>query len=282
MKFLIFSKNPNEKSNLRIIREAKKRGHQITINTLPNLLVTSDFSGSFKVYEHYDLVHAFSGNKALVQIVNDIFLDFGLAVVNANSHKLGAYSKFSQMKLYSMHNILVPATIYTVAPEWNYLTTMLGEPFVVKPINGSKGVGVQLINSPAELNKIVKPSQSIFQTNINNDSDYRVHVFGGRACCMFRRIRKSGFVNNVSCGADTKSVQDMQERKILSVIAECVARVGGFDYVGVDIVRSLDDGKYYVLETNSAPGVYDVEIDSGEDYALKIVDLYENMVLNKH
>ncbi|MBP9709041.1 MAG: ATP-grasp domain-containing protein [Oligoflexales bacterium] len=281
MKFLIFSRNPDARSYKRIINEAENRKHKILITQTPDLDVSTDFSSSFYPYREFDLVHVLSGNKFLNQNLNRIFANMSIAVVNKNLSEFDTHSKLSQMSFYSNQGIPVPKTIYTMNPAWHKLTATLGADFVGKPINGSKGDGVVLIKSQKELEKIEYPSQYIFQAHIINDGDYRVHVFGGEACCLYKRVRKSGFVNNVSQGAVTEVVTNSLEIAQLVDLAKMTAQVGGFDYVGVDIVRSLVDGKLYVLETNSAPGMYDVQIDSGEDYAVKIIDFYEKMVLNK-
>jgi ribosomal protein S6--L-glutamate ligase len=279
MRFLIFSRNPNARSYKRIIAEAESRNHEIVFARIPNLNITSEFSKPFDVYKQFDLVHVLSGNRFLNQGINAIFNRWSVSVVNGNLGEFDTQSKLSQMNFYYKAGIPVPKTIYSMNPVWKEMTDILGQDFVGKPIYGSKGEGVILLKDPVDLNGIVNATQYIFQEHIKNDCDYRVHVFGDVACCLYRRKRKSGFVNNASQGAITEPLMDSEEMKSLKELAVLTANAGGFDYVGVDIVRSLDNGKLYVLETNSAPGMYDVEQDSNEDYAVRIIDFYEHSVI---
>ena len=136
-------------------------------------------------------------------------------------------------------------------------------PYVIKPINGSKGYGVNLIKDKNDLEKTVGHFIDLFkkekkykifiqQKYIQNHGDYRVLVIGSKVIGAILRFSNDlrEFRNNLSLGGSGKNVDLNDEIVDLSLSS---AKAVGAEICGVDIMQSSVDGKYYILEVNRAP-----------------------------
>jgi tetrahydromethanopterin:alpha-L-glutamate ligase len=126
-------------------------------------------------------------------------------------------------------------------------------PLVLKPLFGSQGRGLRLINGPTALPAAedvagVYYLQQFIRGRAAGWRDWRVFVVGGRAiAAMIRHGRQ--WRTNASQGARCEGVPAMGE---LASLATAAAAAVGADYAGVDIVQDADD-RYLVLEVNSMP-----------------------------
>ena len=126
-------------------------------------------------------------------------------------------------------------------------------PLVLKPLFGSQGRGLRLIDGLAAL----PPTDEVagvyyLQQFIRGRSpgwrDWRVFVVGGRAIAAMIR-HGNHWRTNASQGARCEGVPAAGE---LATLATAAAAAVGADYAGVDIVRDADD-RCLVLEVNSMP-----------------------------
>lgn len=119
---------------------------------------------------------------------------------------------------------------------------------IIKPLFGSQGQGVRLVNNPYPL-PMDRYVEGVFylQKQINASHDFRVFVINNKAIAAIRR-RGESWLHNVALGAQCKAVDDAD---ILG-LAEQAAKVLDIAYCGVDIIRDAD-GVLYVLEVNSIP-----------------------------
>jgi tetrahydromethanopterin:alpha-L-glutamate ligase len=146
-----------------------------------------------------------------------------------------------------------------------------GEKVVVKPLFGSQGVGLRLLETPA----IPEPAevngayylQRFIDTGTGSWHDWRIFVAGDRAiAAMIRRGRH--WITNVMQGAECEATAAEGEPAHLAVAA---ARAVGAGYAGVDIVRDRD-GKFLILEVNSVPAWKGLQSVTDFDVAQAIVD----------
>ena len=126
-------------------------------------------------------------------------------------------------------------------------------PLVLKPLFGSQGRGLRLIDGlaalpPADEVAGVYYLQRFIRGRAPGWRDWRVFVVGGRAVAAMIR-HGTHWRTNASQGARCEGVPAVGE---LATLATAAAAAVGADYAGVDIVRDADD-RCFVLEVNSMP-----------------------------
>ena len=126
-------------------------------------------------------------------------------------------------------------------------------PLVLKPLFGSQGRGLRLIDGlaalpPAEEVAGVYYLQQFIRGRAPGWRDWRVFVVGGRAVAAMIR-HGTHWRTNASQGARCEGVPAAGE---LATLATAAAAAVGADYAGVDIMQDADAG-YLVLEVNSMP-----------------------------
>lgn len=151
------------------------------------------------------------------------------------------------------------------------------EILVIKPLFGSQGEGVRLI----EPNKLPLPMDAFvdgvfylqkFVNTGHNKHDYRVFVVGNQAVAAMRRSGE-GWLHNVAQGAKC------EENDELDVLALAIQAAQAVDiaYCGVDIIRDAD-GKLWVLEVNSIPAWRGLQ----EATSINIAQILVNDFLSKN
>ncbi|MEI7916925.1 MAG: RimK family alpha-L-glutamate ligase [Methylophilaceae bacterium] len=147
-------------------------------------------------------------------------------------------------------------------------------PLVIKPLFGSQGNGVRLLQLG---DKLPVPMEAYvdglyyLQRYIDSGEgvwhDYRVFVIRGKAIAAMLR-HGSSWVNNVALGAQCEAVSPEGE---LGALAEAAAVAIDIDYCGVDIIRDRH-GKLFVLEINSIPAWKGLQSVLEIDVAQALVD----------
>ncbi len=176
------------------------------------------------------------------------------------------------------HGIPTPDT-WVCESRHEALQVMLSEisensPLVIKPLFGSQGKGVRLIQQgdalpvPMEahvdglyyLQRYVDSGEGVWH-------DHRVFVIRGKAIAAMVRHGES-WVNNVALGGRCEVVAHDGE---LGALAEAAAKAVDIDYCGVDIIRDRH-GKLFVLEVNSIPAWKGLQGVVALDIAQALVD----------
>jgi RimK family alpha-L-glutamate ligase len=98
--------------------------------------------------------------------------------------------------------------------------------------------------------------------------DLRAFVIGDEVVASMRR-RSEGWKTNISAGGRAEAYVLEEELVELSLKA---ARIIGLEYTGVDLLRSEEDGRVYVVELNSTPGWQGLQTVTDTDIALRVVD----------
>ncbi len=129
----------------------------------------------------------------------------------------------------------------------------LGHRTVLKPLFGSQGTGLRLLERAPDMGAI-EPAGGIFylQRYIEREDgdwfDWRVFVIGGRAVAAMRRDGSS-WITNVKQGASCHAALIDSEMRRLS---ESAVDLLGLYYGGVDLIED-GRGRICVLEVNSIP-----------------------------
>lgn len=145
-----------------------------------------------------------------------------------------------------------------VAPQYAIETHSIGSvdgaklqyPVLVKPPDGTCGRGVRLLENVEDF-RCSRQSSLIVQPFIRNDGDWRVVVIDGKAVSAIKRVGRIGQVtNNIATGSYAIAERDPAVLERVFEVAEAAAAALEFDYVGIDVIRDLDDGGFYFLEAN--------------------------------
>lgn len=128
-----------------------------------------------------------------------------------------------------------------------------GKTLVIKPLFGSQGKGVRLIEHPQQF----ALPQDMFVDGIYYlqekidcgvyQHDYRVFVVNGEPVAVMRR-QGDDWLHNVARGARCSACDETD----VSDIGVQAAAAIGINYAGVDIMRDKN-GKLWVIEVNSIP-----------------------------
>ncbi len=139
------------------------------------------------------------------------------------------------------------------AQDLIYRKSLDGIKFVLKPLFGSMGRGLRLLDSENEvpdseevagvyyLQEYVPSTEAMWR-------DWRVMVSGQRAVCAMER-RSSNWITNRSQGASCYTAE--MEAEVLRIAEQAVMAVGGY-YGGVDMIHT-PQGEWKVLEVNGVP-----------------------------
>ena len=141
-----------------------------------------------------------------------------------------------------------------------------GQKLVLKPVFGSQGIGVQLVDRhtglvPDERFAGLYYLQAFVDRGEPGWFDIRVFVIDGQARAAMRRHGQS-WVTNRAQGARCESLPLGEG---LRELAEAAVRAIGIDYAGVDLIPDAD-GQLQVIEVNGIPawqglqGVTDLNI----------------------
>ncbi|MFN0059112.1 MAG: RimK family alpha-L-glutamate ligase [Planctomycetota bacterium] len=187
-----------------------------------------------------------------------------------------ARNKRTTIERLSAARLPTPATVYLQDFEQIDAAIRIvgGPPVIVKPVVGSQGRGVELLESwsaaRAGIHAVLSRNQQILiQEYVAQErpSDLRLFVIGGRMVAAMRRRAAPGRVQaNLHRGGSAERCEPTAETRDLACRA---ARVAGLEIAGVDIIESARGP--LVLEVNPAPGLEGISAASGIDVAGEIV-----------
>ena len=172
--------------------------------------------------------------------------------------------------------IATPETIFS--SDFHYVRGQLrtgfaaGKEYVLKPLFGSQGKGVQRVRCAADLAQY-HPAQGVLyaQEFIDNGQghgiDYRVFVVANKVVAMMQRSSE-GWLCNVAHGAEVSTVHLDSETQAMAIAA---AKALDMDYAGVDLI-SDQNGKFWVSEVNSVPAWHGLQSTTETPVAAAICD----------
>ncbi len=200
-------------------------------------------------------------------------------------------------------HVLMPKTVgfldYNVAEEYQkYLKYRSKEaiisaiknkfcfPLVIKKNKGALGVNVFLCLSRSEisesLDKIFNKNSSqydyvaIAQEYIEPDREFRIIYFRGRPVLAYERISDNKrFGVRYWDTAKGRTIPLDDAMIVMSITKNLNYAIGlpGLEFVGVDVILD-NDGKYVLIELNSAPKFNNFIANNGKD---KVILMYEKI-----
>jgi len=180
----------------------------------------------------------------------------GKVVINDPSAIERCIDKFYSLSLLYENGLPVPRTAVTEnANEALKAFRELGQDvIVVKPIFGSRGIGITRISDVDVAERIFRTLQFYHKVIYiqefiqHGQRDIRMFVIGDRVVASMYRESDS-WKTNIARGARPVAFEPSDELKDMAVRA---CRVLGCEVAGVDVLEGRDG--YYITEINSQPG----------------------------
>jgi RimK family alpha-L-glutamate ligase len=280
---MIITPNPSDIEVTTLTEELNKRGYKVD-HFIPGDYVVD-------IFEFSDRFEALDPKKALVRGIGasatqKIFfrLDIltaieglGIKLINSRESLEIASDKLLSSLFLKNHGIPTPKTIVceNSSDALDAFKTLGGD-VVLKPLYGSKGIGITRINDKAfaenviytldELNMIFYLQEFIEHYH----RDIRIFVLGNEAIAGMYRV-SDNWKTNISAGGKEKPIELTKDLKHLAIKA---AKAVKTEIAGVDIIESRDG--FQVLEVNSIPGFTALQKVTDINLTKKIIDYFLN------
>ncbi|MFW9950855.1 MAG: RimK family alpha-L-glutamate ligase [Candidatus Thorarchaeota archaeon] len=263
MHTMIITPKPDDPEVQTLTKEFESRGFKVRYfvpSTIKVKIKINQFQKQFEDLNPYGaLVRGFGAGPTQkiffrLDLLNAIE-EYGVKLINSRQSLEIASDKFLTSMYLEKHNLPTPKTIVCENPN-DALDSFeeLGGDIVLKPLYGSKGVGITRINDKGfaenvfhtlgQLNEIFYLQEFIEHSN----RDIRILVLGDRAVAGMYRV-SDNWKTNVYFGAKTEPLELTTELTNLAIKA---AKITKTDIAGVDIVESKEG--LLILEVNSIPG----------------------------
>lgn len=197
----------------------------------------------------------------------------GTRVVNSPSAIEKAVDKYYALTLLEEGGIRVPRTVVTKSSRIALRAFKeLGEDVVVKPLFGSRGIGITRVTDFEIARRVFRSLTFLHHVLYlqefvpHGNRDVRAFVIGSRVVAAMHRVSDS-WRTNVSLGAKAIALEPSVEVAKLAVKA---SRVLGCEIAGVDIMEGPNG--YVINEVNSQPGFRGLQSTTKVDIAKAIVD----------
>lgn len=281
MQSMIITPNPSDPEVLSLTKEFKKREYRVKYFIPSTMKVNISFKAKFKsqfknLKPKAALVRGFGA-----AVTQKIFfrLDILRAIEECNVKLINsrealeiASDKFLTSVFLDNHKIPTPKTIVCEDPI-RALEGFeeLGKNCVIKPLYGSKGVGITRLNDRGFAENVIfslsKLNQVFYLQEFieHHNRDIRILVLGDKVIAGMYRI-SDNWKTNINFGAKPEPIEITQELENIAIKAANVTRT---EIAGVDIVES--ERGFLVLEVNSIPGFTAIQKVSDVNIAEEIV-----------
>ncbi len=201
--------------------------------------------------------------------------EYGIKLINSRESLEIASDKFLTSIYLERYKIPTPKTIICENPnDAIEAFDELGGDIVLKPLYGSKGVGItritdkgfaeNVIYTLSQLNEVFYLQEFIEHYN----RDIRILVLGDKAIAGMYRV-SDNWKTNIHAGARMEPLELTEELKTLAIKA---AKITKTEIAGVDIVESKNG--LLVLEVNSIPGFTALQKVTDVNLAEEIVSFF--------
>lgn len=285
-KTMIITPNPSDPEVKLLTDKFEKKGYSVKHFIPANVKVNiSNFS---QLFEELDpkaaLVRGF-GAAATQKIFFRLDIltaieELNIKLINSRESLEIASDKFLTSIFLQNHNIPTPKTMICEKTS-DALSAFdeLGKDVILKPLYGSKGIGITRITDKAfaenviyalgQLNHVFYLQEFVEHKN----RDIRILVLGDKAVAGMYRI-SDNWKTNVHAGAKVEELELTEELKELCIKAAKIVRT---EIAGVDIIETKNG--YQVLEVNSIPGFTALQKVSDINLAEAIIDFFLKQVL---
>ena len=286
MHSMIITPNPSDPEVIVLSNELKKRGYDVKYFIPSEIKVKINISKFEKVFEDLNprraLVRGF-GASATQKIFFRLDIlraieEYEVRLINSRESLELASDKLLTSILLEKHNIPTPKTIVCEDPNEALASfEELGKDVILKPLFGSKGIGMSRLNDRgfaenviyklSHLNEIFYLQEFIE----HNNRDIRVLVIDDKAIAGMYRV-SDNWKTNIHAGARVEPIELTSELKSLAIKA---AKAVKTEIAGVDIVES--ENGYYVIEVNSIPGFTALQKVTDVNIPKEMIDYFLNL-----
>ena len=286
MHSMIITPNPSDPEVIVLSNELKKKGYDIKYFIPSEIKVKINISKFEKVFEDLNprraLVRGF-GASATQKIFFRLDIlraieEYEVRLINSRESLELASDKLLTSILLEKHNIPTPKTIVCEDPNEALASfEELGKDVILKPLFGSKGIGMSRLNDRgfaenviyklSHLNEIFYLQEFIE----HNNRDIRVLVIDDKAIAGMYRV-SDNWKTNIHAGARVEPIELTSELKSLAIKA---AKAVKTEIAGVDIVES--ENGYYVIEVNSIPGFTALQKVTDVNIPKEMIDYFLNL-----
>lgn len=279
----VLTRRPNAWCSHQLLEAIKKRGHQPISFDFRDLLARVAYH-PYVSYGTVDLVASLDavlvrpiGRGSLDEIIFrlDLLQNIernNVLVINSPPSIERAVDKYHALAILHHHQLPVPKTVVTEDPKKALKAFHeLGEDVVVKPLFGSRGVGITRVTDIEVARRIFKSLAFVHHVLYlqefipHSNKDIRAFVIDNHVVAAMYRLA-TGWKTNVSQGA--KVVQTKLSPQ-LENIAVSAAQALGCTVAGVDIMQNSSGS--YLTEVNSQPGFQALQTVSQINIADKII-----------
>ncbi len=157
-----------------------------------------------------------------------------------------------------------------------------GKQLVLKPLFGSQGIGVHLVDKHSGLIHDDKFAgiyylQRFIERQNNEFTDIRVLVVDGVAKAAMLR-RSENWITNRAQGASCEAIKIDNE---IAMLAESACKVLDIDYAGVDLMQDKN-GNFYIIEVNSIPAWYGLQSVVDFNIASCLIDAFVKRIADNN
>lgn len=266
MKIGILTRNPNAWAPKQLEKAILKKGHEVAFMHFRTLVARVSYSPKVKARDT-DILEEVPA--IIVRPIGRCSLDqaifrmdvlhrltrLGITVINHPSAIEKCIDKFYALTLLEESGIPVPRTVITESVrEAINAFYELGCDVVVKPLFGSRGLGLTRVLDPEIARRIFNALNFVHKVLYiqefipHGNRDIRAFVIGDEVIASMYR-ESTNWKTNIAQGARPKPLKLSEELEELAVKA---AKVVNCEIAGVDILESPKG--YYITEINSQPG----------------------------
>lgn len=206
----------------------------------------------------------------------------GIPVINSSASMVLSLNKMKTHQILSSNNINTPETIYNPLADYSYQNLsqyFKGDRFIVKGLEGSRGVDVFLIGNQHELENAIRlcGNYCIAQQFINSSygRDIRAWVVGDEVVASVLRYSEKSFKSNFSQGGKVKLYDMTDKEKELAVQS---IKSLGLEFAGIDLLFT-EDGNLSVCEINGNAGFRSIASISDSNIPYKLFEYIHNTYL---
>ena len=285
---MIITPNPEDPEVIILSEEFRKKGYKVDYFIPSKMKVKINIESFRKTFNHLKpkaaLVRGFGAaptQKIFFRLdLMSAIEEYGIKLMNSRASLEIASDKFLTSIFLEQYNIPTPRTIICEdTSDALEAYDELGGDIVLKPLFGSKGIGVTRINDKAFAENVL---YSLGQLNTvfylqefieHHNRDIRVLVLGNKAIAgMYRK--SNNWKTNVHAGARVEAIELTKEIEELAIRAAIMTKT---EIAGVDLIETEQGLK--VLEVNSIPGFTGLQKITNFNIAEEIVSYFLKNVI---
>ncbi|AZQ43466.1 30S ribosomal protein S6--L-glutamate ligase [Nonlabens ponticola] len=287
MTIYILSRSKNIYSTARMVEEVEKAGHKVQVIDPLKCDIKLEKQKPTVIYKGERLAKP----DAIIPRVGASITFYGTAIVRqfeamncfttvSSQALVRSRDKLQSLQRLSSAGVGMPKTVFTnFGKHTSKILEMVdGPPAVIKVLEGTQGIGVNLAEDFESAETILEAynnleSRVIIQEFIEEagGADLRAFVVGDKVVgAMKRQAQKGEFRSNLHRGGTAKKISLSREEEQTAIAA---ARSLGLGVCGVDLLQSKRGA--LVLEVNSSPGLEGIEAATQHNIAKEIVTYIE-------